>query len=253
MMRTWRRGSRRCSPKNRGRGTRSTSCSPARGGTAVSAAELVLAHPDTTVTMFGLATPAGLLENGQFKTMAKNYATPETLRQLEIEADRPLIRPALTIVKLENRLGFPEESTGADGRASFKVSADSTVTGDAYIAALGRTESAPPVVADLVLAARRLNRLVTFTANTDLDGQYTHYSVTLGEGEKARTVSVTGAASRVPPIGEFSLVDQQIIIDAAQRDAHDKSGNFNAGFTSTANQAKRGAADVKHRTSGEIR
>ena len=38
------------------------------GGTAVSAAEL--AHPDTTVTMFGLATPAGLLENGQFKTMA---------------------------------------------------------------------------------------------------------------------------------------------------------------------------------------
>ena len=212
------------------------------GGTAISAAEVILAHPDTRITMYGKETPAGLLENDQFKTLARNFGTPETLAALGFESHTPAIRPALTIVQIDRYLVAPVVTVEADGRRAFQAFEGAAATGDAYVAAIGRGEQLPPEIADLVLAARRAKQVVVFKAKLDHDGQYVGYTVALGPEQARKIVLVTGAASRGAPMAEFSLSDQALIKAASARDAHAKSGNFDGGFVSSAVQTKKGAA-----------
>lgn len=96
------------------------------------------------------------------------------------------------------------------------------------------------------MAERRKRSTVEFKVLEDQDGQYAGYRVTIKpkDGGRLRRFDVTGAASRMAPMHEFSPEDQARISAASRRDAHDKTGSFDAGMGPSGVQgARRGAED----------
>ena len=173
------------------------------GGTAVSAAEMILARPNTTITMLGRDTPAGLLKNGQFMTLATTHADAALAKELGIPPGDGRLKMYL---KSDINFDVPTPIANPDGTQSFQAypSRDGhsgEFVGDIYVVSAGRAEQTPPIVSDLILQTQRAGGSVSYRGDFDADGQYTGYSVVLTVGRHVRELKVTGAASRYAPSG----------------------------------------------------
>ena len=210
------------------------------GGTAVSAAEIILARPNTTVTMLGRHdTPAGLLANDQFARLAANHADAELASMLGI---RPGDGRFKMFLKDGISFGTPEHMPGRGGADAYKAypgrdGRPDEFVGDAYVASAGRTAQAPPVVSDMILKSNREGGTVAYRDDFDADGQYTGYTVILKRKDgTSREVKVTGAASRFSPAaGDRSR-------KASRNDAPDATGTFAGGAAASSVQGSRNAA-----------
>lgn len=173
------------------------------GGTAISAAAIILEHANTTVTMLGKNdTPTGLLANTQFRELATAHADRELATMLGIHAGDGRLK-----MFLDEKVRFEVPTIGTDenGNQTFEAypardGHPGEFVGDAYVIAAGRAPQTPPIVSDLVMQTIHGGGTVSYRADFDADEQYTGYTVTLTRGGKAREVKITGAASRYIPI-----------------------------------------------------
>jgi hypothetical protein len=237
------------------------------GGTGISAAEIILSeNPKAHVTMVGEDPPAGLLENDQFRGLAERHADAALAAKLGIPPGDGRFRIEF------DRVGKPSQEARAEklpdgwvdeadiapelrsGRVYDANGTKSHPRGTAYVAALGRANDYPPVVAALIDEIRRVGGNYAISAIL-YDRQYAGYrvEVTNKEGHVTGKVDVTGAASRFLPIDDAiehaaSPVDKQRLLkvkNADDWDAPAESGNFPGGFAATATQAGRYAARRK--------
>ncbi|HWU89390.1 MAG TPA: hypothetical protein VN253_19150, partial [Kofleriaceae bacterium] len=244
------------------------------GGTAVSAAEIILSQNlKARVTLIGPNEPAGLLENDQFRALAAErgdaalaaaLGQPPGDGRLSIRRDyagTPVgkDRGAWEASRSSNeRDGWVDErdiSAELRSRRVYDVNGAQThVHGTAYIAAVGRADAYPPVVASLIDQTRRSEGRYYVKALFH-DRQYAGYQVTIKsrDGQTVGTVDVTGAASRFLPIDDAiahaanreDAKDLKKVKAAEDWDAPPESGNFAGGFAATATQAARYAAQRK--------
>ena len=221
------------------------------GGTAVSAAEIVLARANTTVTMIGRDTPAGLLKNQQFADLAAKHADAELAAMLGI---RPGDGRLKMFLKQGISFDVPRPSPGPSGTQAYEAypareGRPQEFVGDVYVVSAGRTEQTPPVVSDLILQTTRGGGTVSYRGDFDADGQYTGYTVILTrKGGGVRELRVTGAASRYVPIvametqGGVHRQAAQDIRDASTNDAPAATGTFAGGAAASGVQGHRNAA-----------
>ncbi len=226
------------------------------GGTAVSAAEIILARPNTTVTLLGRGTPAGLNRNGQFTALAEKHADAELARALGIPPGDGRLK-----MFLDDKLTFdlPTVHTGPEGHQTFEAypardGHPGEFVADAYVVSAGRADQTPPIVSDLILQTTRAGGTVSYRADFDADDQYTGYTVILTLGGKTRELKITGAASRYIPIETLEAQRGSHIDDAAHvrrvsgdgaHDSHDvpaATGGFPGGFAGSSLQGSRAAA-----------
>ncbi len=244
------------------------------GGNAVSAAEIILANTHKAeVTLVAQNQPAGLFENGQFRSMAEQHGdaqVAERARAVGVTVDVAKSSKRLHLV-LNPDLDFaaPEIATAADGSQRIELrTKDKTtnasvpvehnnqvVAGDMFVSALGSPGQMPPEIGSLALEARRLNpeqdkpnippkeRPVWIEADFAKDGErYLGYTVHIRIGSGYRAFEVRGAASRFVPREEFLRMgadgakDLAKIDQAWTDDAHSKGGNFAGGLGPTALQ-----------------
>ena len=215
------------------------------GGTAVSAAEIILARPNTTVTMLGRHdTPAGLLANQQFANLAATHADAELAAMLGIPPGDGRLKMFL---KDGIRFEVPKAIPGPGGTQAFEAYPSregnpGEFVGDVYVVSAGRTEQTPPIVSDLILQTTRGGGTVSYRADFDAEGQYTGYTVILTrKGGGVRELKVTGAASRYVPIDGNSKAGKRIR-GAAAKDAPSSTGTFAGGAAASSVQASRSAA-----------
>jgi hypothetical protein len=208
------------------------------GGTAISAAETILAQTETRssannadalgpvhVTMIGNPNSASLKANTQWKSVFAKFG--------------PSAEGRLTIV--DGNVGEIEKDGGG---YVVKDASGGDVHGGGYIAALGRDAAIPPPIADVVgTAMQRDPSSVRAELMFDpIDHQYLGYSLFVrGTGGEQR-YDVTGAASRFLPGPPLFTKDEQAQInqessDVSQRDAPTGAGGFAGGFASSAGQA----------------
>ena len=110
--------------------------------------------------------------------------------------------------------------------------------GSAYIAAIGRENDYPPVVASLLDEARRKGHAYSVTPLFH-DRQYVGYTVTVYVDQREVSVDVTGGASRFVPQSDrasWDLDDQRNYMRAFDWDAPPESGRFAGGLEATATQ-----------------
>jgi len=228
------------------------------GGTGVSAAEIILAgNPAARVSMVGRDAPAGLLEHDQFQALLKAHADPQT------------------VAAIASAGGPPIDASGSDGRLSVVFGVDlaaptrtnrtyraaagtpdgydprrnNPFVGGGYVAAIGREGQLPPMVAEMVAAAKRKGLLQEALPLFDADDQYIGYRVRIldARGNTVQSMDVTGAASRFMPwemlpqgISDPVRAEMRAKVEAASDlDAPPESGNFDGGFVSSATQAAR--------------
>jgi hypothetical protein len=231
------------------------------GGTAVSAAEILLDRPFTEVTLLGRDHPDGLFQNIQFRKMAITYADADLADMLKLpKPGEPGYVPRSSRLKVfvdgHMDVPLPKVKTAADGTQTIeaypaRAGHPDEFVGDGYIAALGRPGEPPPNLGDLVVQTKRVGGRTHYHAHFDDDGQYTGYTVTLTPKDPtkpAHKFTVTGAASRFIPYDDLRAQGDQAVIDRIEKarnaDAHHKSGNFAGGFVASATQGRRhGAAD----------
>ena len=239
------------------------------GGTAVSAAEILLDRPFTEVTLLGRDHPDGLFQNIQFRNMAIAYADEDLANMLKLpKPGEPGYVPRVPRLRVyvdgHMDVPLPKVRTGTDGSQTIEAyparpDHPDEFVGDGYIAALGRPGTPPPNLDDLVVQTKRVGGKVHYHAHFDDDGQYTGYTVALTPKDPTKPVhrfTVTGAASRFIPYDDLKAQGDQAVIDRIERarnaDAHHKSGNFAGGFVASATQGRRhGAADNHTADKGE--
>lgn len=242
------------------------------GGTGVSAAEIVLKNnPKAHVTMVGTDDPAGLMENDQFFTLAEKHGDAGVAAMLQV----PVGDGRLSI--LNDRVGAPQHQSRAEWEAarSRTTPSDNWVDesnidpsersrsiydangqhvhtqASTYVAALGRNDDYPPIVAALIDQARRKGWNHSLQPILH-DRQYGGYTVTiLLPGDRKKSVDVTGAASRFIPNDDAHMSEPARVAFASARSADDwdapaESGNFAGGFAATSTQAARYASWRKH-------
>ncbi len=245
------------------------------GGNAVSGAEIILANTQKAeVTLVAQSQPAGLFENGQFRSMAERHGDAEVAgyaKAAGVVVDLSRSTKRLHLV-LNPKLDFatPEITTASDGsqRVELRTKSDDkartpvpvvhdtqTVAGDMFVSALGSPGQLPPEIGALALEARRRapvdddanpiaeQRPVWVEANfAKGDKRYLGYTVHIRIGGGYRSFEVRGAASRFVPREEFQRMGprgaEQLaeIAQAWTDDAHAKGGNFVAGVAPTAVQ-----------------
>jgi hypothetical protein len=210
--------------------------------------------------MVGSDHPAGLLENDQFRKLAELHADPALAARLGVapgdgrlrmEVDRVGAPTARDGTRPEGAAdGWVDESDIAAHRRSKRIydanGSQVNPQGTAYVAALGRANDYPPVVASLIDQTRRTGGNYHVKA-LFYDRQYVGYRVTLMTADGERTIDVTGAASRYLPIEdaiahartEDDIIDLRKAEAAADWDAPAESGNFAGGFAATATQTAR--------------
>ncbi|MBA3455860.1 MAG: hypothetical protein H0T42_22375 [Deltaproteobacteria bacterium] len=240
------------------------------GGNAVSGAEIILASTqNANVTLVAQNQPAGLFENGQFRSMAEHHGDAQVAgyaKAAGVIVDLSRSTKRLHLV-LDSNLDFatPELTTGSDGSQRVElrnkvaggapvpvVHAGQTITGDMFVSALGSPGQLPPEIGALALEARRRapvdddanpvaeQRSVWIEADLAKgDERYLGYTVHIRIGGGYRSFEVRGAASRFVPREEFKRMgargekDLARIDQAWVDDAHPKSGNFAAGMAPT--------------------
>lgn len=192
------------------------------GGTAISAAEIILArNPAAQVTMIGDRITRGLDTNTQWIEVQRLYGTGVD----------PSVR-RFHVVTGES-VGAIEQTPGGQ----FQLAGH---TGGGYIAAIGRDGLIPPPIADVVYQAHN-QRPGSVTGELmwhEPSGQYLGYRLTVTTPTGPRQFEITGATSRSLPPEFFNAAQQeQVWRYAQQRDAPAESGNFDGGYGSSANQA----------------
>ncbi|MDQ3298594.1 MAG: hypothetical protein M3619_18565, partial [Myxococcota bacterium] len=242
------------------------------GGNAVSGAEIILANTQKAeVTLVAQNQPAGLFENGQFRSMAEHHGDAEVAgyaKAADVVVDVSRSTKRLHLV-LNSKLDFatPEIRTASDGsqRVELRTKGDDkartpvpvvhdtqTVAGDMFVSALGSPGQLPPEIGALALEARRRDpahddadakpreRPVWIKADfAKGDGRYLGYTLHIRIGGGYRAFEVRGAASRFVPREEFLRMgpdgdkDLARIYQAWTDDAHAKSGNFAGGTAPT--------------------
>ena len=244
------------------------------GGTGVSAAEIVLgANPRAHVTMVGDSSPAGLLENDQFRELALNHADKKlaaelgigvpTSRRLSLQHDRVGEVKAMDRSAWESKRPkeLVDESTldpRNRSKSVFDVNGKNVhATGTAYVAALGRNDDYPPMIAQLMEQARVRGGDYFITPLFE-DRQYAGYRVEIEVGDEFHKLDVTGAASRFLPIEDakrhfkapkgtdMKVEELDKISRLAEWDAPPESGLFAGGLAPTATQAARYARYRSH-------
>lgn len=248
------------------------------GGTGVSAAEIVLKNnPKARVVMVGPDSPAGLLENDQFRMLAEHHAdkslaasmgiTKPTSERLSIRQGR--VAGPVPSEHAQHTQLVDESGLDAKARAKRVIDINGTtpdgktpihIEGTAYVASIGRNNDYPATVLQLIDQVRKLPGGNYFVQPLFHDRQYVGYRVRFTAGGKTiRSVDVTGAASRyLPHEDAIKHADPEVLksLDEAQHafgrvrkasewDAPAESGNFAGGFAATATQASRYAV---HRT-----
>ncbi len=243
------------------------------GGTGVSAAELVLKNnPQAKVVMVGTDSPAGLLENDQFRMLAEAHAEPA------LAASMGITKPTSGRLSLrEGRVAVPRTPEKADrstlvdesnidpklrSKHVYDVNGTSQQTkqpvhaeGTAYVAALGRNNDYPPAVLELIAQIRAVPKGEYWIQPLFHDDQYIGYRVrfTIGK-DTVSSLDVTGAASRFLPLQDArthadttkitkagKTVERtfELLQASDQWDAPAESGNFSGGFAATATQTAR--------------
>jgi hypothetical protein len=253
------------------------------GGNAVSAAEIILSSTkNAEVTLVATGQPAGLFENGQFRSMAQQHgdtSVAEVAGHARVVLDLSGSTKRLHMVIDKNlNLTTPKLAVAPDGsqrvelQNSTKDGSSETVldpmtnqgvAGDMFVTALGSPGQLPPEIATLALEARRRDpkrdqhpdpqkRPVWVEANfATVDKRYLGYTAHIRIGGKHRKFRVRGAASRYGflPHDEFKRMGPageralERIKKASADDAHAKSGSFDAGFGPTATQTSQQHVD----------
>lgn len=228
------------------------------GGTAVSAAEIVLGeNVKAHVTMVGADEPDGLMQNDQFLAMARRHADDSLAARLAIPAGDGRLSVAepqyVGRVETSPSDGKGHGPTWVDesdidpskrSKTDYDVNGTQTnAVGTAYIAAIGRENDFPPIVAALVDDARRRGYQSTVVPIFH-DRQYVGYTVTVTmtthSDKKSISVDVTGAASRfVPESARSNWTEEQKrdYIRSMDWDAPPESGRFAGGLEASARQA----------------
>ena len=232
------------------------------GGTGISAAEIILSeNPKARVTMIGADRPAGLFENDQFRALAGRHADaalatelgiPPGDGRLRVQVDRvgaPIAHdqphPSATPADLVDESDIPAHLRSRRFYDSNGSLPDPRAT--AYVAALGRADDYPPLVANLIDQTRRMHGDYYIKA-LFLDRQYVGYQVTfLQDGQSSGPIEVTGAASRFLPINDAiahartpeDVRDLEYVKATLDWDAPAESGNFAGGFAATATQTSK--------------
>jgi hypothetical protein len=248
------------------------------GGTAISAAEIILAnHPTAEITMLGRDSPAGLIENDQFRKIAENQLAREDAARLRLEGIDGVAGGRLHIVvDRAMSLGSPRVRTADDGRRRYIAWTDAegnNYEGEGFIAALGRENQAPQLVSEMIMQARREDpdpehRPVRYEPKYDVAGQYVGYTIEIDLRGRTHHFEVTGAVSRyipratvpgVNPDGSIrnsrpppdpagiSGVQAAQLTRASSLDAHPASGNFDGGYVASAIEAWRYAMERMRR------
>jgi hypothetical protein len=248
------------------------------GGTAISAVEIVLAtNPNTKVTMVGRDNPAGLVENDQFRQVARRHLNRKDARKYKLPHGDGRLR---IVVDDEMDIQAPAVDKFDDGvtdRYEVIPGTGTEYMGDAYIAALGRENQVPPVVSELVMNARR--EAIARGDSADPvqyvplyhEGQYVGYEIVITHRNGTSTkFEVTGGVSRFVPRAEapdrdagsgqrvpkrdkktkeireplpaadpaaLGRDESERIKIAGDMDAPAASGNFDAGYVASAIQA----------------
>jgi hypothetical protein len=219
----------------------------------VSAAELILARANTTVTMLGRDPTAGLLKNQQFVDLAAKHADGELAAILGTKPGDGRLKMFL---KEGINFAVPKASPGPNGTQTFeaypsRVDHPGEFVGDVYVVSAGRADQTPPVVSDLILQTTRGGGTATYRGDFDGEGQYTGYTVVLtSKTGHVREVKVTGAASRYVPV-DGTTTGGQRIRNAAGNDAPAATGTFAGGAAGSAVQGARNAARVPGQSNEE--
>ena len=153
------------------------------------------------------------------------------------------------------QVGTPKVENGtyrvAEGTpAGYDANTNNPFVAGGYIAAIGRDEQLPPIVADLESQAKASGAKVQVEPLFDDDRQYIGYRAAVVLGDKTvASVDVTGAASRSLPKhlvdSERYVVELAMYEAASDHDAPPESGNFDGGFVASATQAARYAHDAR--------
>ncbi|MBA3397388.1 MAG: hypothetical protein H0T89_32480, partial [Deltaproteobacteria bacterium] len=240
------------------------------GGNAVSGAEIVLRNTTKAeVTLVAKDQPAGLFQNGQFRSMVEAYGDPGVIERARaegfvLEGSKSSKRLHM-VVDTDLSIKRPEITTAADGSQRIELRTENKdgklepvydtqattktpVVGDMFVSALGSPGQLPPEIGALALEARRTYRPdqhpVRIEADFATDSRYLGYTVHIRIGDTYRAFEVRGAASRYSfvPVEEFKRMGPngrkalERIEAAGKHDAHSKSGNFDAGLGPTTSQ-----------------
>ncbi len=224
------------------------------GGTAVSAAEIILGRRNTEVMMIGRENPAGLIGNPQFHKMALRHADGELAEMLHMKPGDGRLK-----MFLDKGVTFspPTRHEDAEGRQTFEALPSrpdhpGEFVGDAYVVSAGRVQQTPPAISDLILQVVRANGAVSYRIDFDADRQFAGYTVRLTpKGGSTREIRITGAASRYLPLealrakGQISDEDYALVQrasgsrDTDSSDVPSASGGFPGGFAGSSVQASR--------------
>lgn len=238
------------------------------GGTGISAAEIILdKNKKARVALIGREFPAGLIENDQFREVLRNHADPPTIALMKANgvdvakpgADgRKVTSDGRLSLVVDVKFGAPKVENGtyriADGTpAGYDAKTNNPFVGGGYIAAIGRDNQLPPMVADLVDRAMRSRSARDTKLDLEVeplfdgDRQYIGYRASLiSVDATVVSVDVTGAASRFLPeehVPAKYATELQLYNAAKDLDAPPESGNFDGGYVASATQAARYARD----------
>ncbi|CAN5522897.1 hypothetical protein BH11MYX1_BH11MYX1_17000 [soil metagenome] len=236
------------------------------GGTAVSAASIVLSRRNTEVMMIGRDTPTGLTDNPQFRELVALHGDSALAGVFNLPPGDSRLK-----MYLEEGLAFsiPESSTpDVNGRQTieaYKAKAhEGEFRGDAYVVSAGRTPQTPPEVSDMIIQVTRAGGTVGYRIDLDADDQFTGYTVLLTPKRgTTKEIAITGAASRYLPfdtlkeqattpkevaaLAKFARASSRGGIQSS--DVPPASGGFPGGFTGSSVQGYRQSAranGIKH-------
>ncbi len=192
------------------------------GGAAIANAEIILqANPEARVRMVGSAVQWVLENDAQYLAMRRQHDP-------ELGGDGRLL------TYQNRRLGQVEMHWTADGEPRFRAT---DVEGEAYVACLGRVARLPDALEACSRWAQAEGGQVRGELMFDGSRQYLGYQLTFETAGASHEVTVTGAASRLPPPDVFSAEDIERVNVAGLKEAPAESGNVAAGFMATAMQS----------------
>ncbi|HEX4454429.1 MAG TPA: DUF4157 domain-containing protein [Kofleriaceae bacterium] len=227
------------------------------GGTGISAAEIILdKNPRADVTMVGKDSPAGLLENDQFRRVVQKHGkdlcarfglTPEATadNRFHFEDGYMLGRPKKDAAGGYDVNATPVKPIDPANLNDPDARANKAFVGDTYISALGRYNDVPAPIAAMCDAAERNGGKVELKALFDDDRHYIAYrvEVTPHAGAKSVAIDITGAASRAVDLSKLPADDQARVQASSLHDAPNESGFFDGAYAASTTQAARYGAD----------
>ncbi|MFD3945093.1 hypothetical protein [Streptomyces sp. NPDC058579] len=213
------------------------------GGTGVANAEIILReNPNAKVTIIGAEPPPALEHQVQFPQMREEF------------------KGRLNFITA--RVGAIETVQGEDGKTSFQLKypgerkgdPERVLSGDGYVASLGRTNPLPPALQTLANQVRDNGGRVSGDLMFDQDDQYIGYGLTFRteDGHEHR-VDVDGAASWQLPREVFTPESgiQQELNQMGGRALPAETGNASPGFSPIARQSALRARAVAAEQAGD--